>query len=125
MSRPNNNNRGGMLKDKEKLIQEIISDSLKEGLPLSREEAEEIAEMEIKAKEVTNFVQSLNYKEKIQAKRKDLEKAELIARIYSLLSNDNETYTKLQIADAQKEITFEYNGNSYSLNLIKHRKAKG
>ena len=44
--------------DKEKLILQIMAEAEKDGEPLTRAEAEEVAEMEIKAKGIKNYVSS-------------------------------------------------------------------
>ena len=52
--------------DKEKLINQIMADAEKDGEPVTREEAEEMAEMEIKANGIKNYVQDKPKKKDVQ-----------------------------------------------------------
>ena len=44
--------------NKEKLIEQIMKECEADGEPITREEAEEMAEMEIKAKGIKNYTQA-------------------------------------------------------------------
>lgn len=108
--------------DKEKLIQDIMKD-----LECTREDAEEVAEMEIKAKDIKRYEKT--EKQKPRKKREvkfDEEKVSILKLIFDLLSN--EIYL-LELKDTiiinpQKEITFKVGQNEYSLTLTKHRPPK-
>ena len=102
---------------KEKLILEIMQEAEKDGEPVTRAEAEEMAEMEIKAKGIKNYVQSTVEKPKSKRTvKKDAEKIEIIKKLFDfLLTNDFDDVT---IVNEQREITF----GDYSLTLTKHRK---
>lgn len=108
--------------DKEKLIQDIMKD-----LECTREDAEEVAEMEIKAKDIKRYEKA--EKQKPRKKREvklDEEKVAILKLIFDLLSN--EIYL-LELKDTiitnpQKEITFKVGQNEYSLTLTKHRPPK-
>lgn len=110
--------------DKEKLIKEIMAECAKDGEPVTREEAEEIAEMEIKQKAYCKRYEreSRQNKPAIRAPKIDTEKVEIINIIAIALVKAN--YGKVTTANKQKEITFTVNGNEYSLTLTKHRKKK-
>ena len=102
---------------KEKLILEIMKEAEADGEPVSREEAEEMADMELKAKGIKNYVQSTV--EKPKAKRtvkKDEEKIKIIQKIFNFLLTNG--FDNATIINEQREITFE----DYSLTLTKHRK---
>lgn len=102
---------------REKLILEIMKEAEADEEPVTRQEAEEMADMELKAKNIKNYVQATV--EKSKAKRtvkKDPEKIEIIQKIYNfLLTNGFENAT---ITNEQREITFD----DYSITLTKHRK---
>ena len=110
---------------REKLIAEIMKDAEKDGEPLTREQAEEIAEMEIKADGIKNYTQS-DVEKKPRKKRevkKDPTKISFIHYLEEwLLTTSVEDVT---IVNEQKEIAFRINGEDYSLSLIKHRPKKG
>ena len=110
---------------KEKLIQTLMAEAEKDGEPITREEAEEMAEMEIKANGIKDYTQSSNEK-KPKKKREvklDPTKVNFINYLNEwLLTTDVENVT---IVNTQKEISFDIKGENYSLSLIKHRKPKG
>ena len=103
----------------DKLVQSIMREAEKEGEPVTRAEAEEIAKLEIKAKANSNRVESEEKKKpKPKPKKKDPEKIEIIKKVFNfLLTNGFEDAT---IVNEQREITF----GDYSVTLIKHRKEK-
>jgi hypothetical protein len=108
--------------DKEKLILSIMKD-----LDCSREDAEEVAEMEIKAKGLRRYEKAEEQKPKKKREVKlDDEKVSIIKLAFDLLAN--ETYSlelkNITIANPQKEITFVIGQNEYSLTLTKHRPPK-
>lgn len=110
--------------DKEKLIENIMAECAKDGEPITREEAEEMAEMEIKANGIKNYTQS-DVEKKPRKKRevkKDPTKVNLIEHFFNwLLTTPLEDVT---IVNEQREITFVLNNETYSLVLTKHRAPK-
>lgn len=86
--------------------------------PVSREEAEEIAEMELKAKKIIRYEQGEDTpkKRKPRTVKKDKEKIEIISKIYNLLLIQG--YDNVTIVNEQREISF----NDFSITLTKHRK---
>ena len=110
--------------DKEKIITRIMKECEADGEPVTREEAEEMAEMEIKANGIKNYTQS-DVEKKPRKKRevkKDPTKISFIHYLEEwLLTSSVENVT---IVNEQKEIAFRINGEDYSLSLIKHRKKK-
>lgn len=104
--------------NKEKLIEQIMKEALADGEPLTREEAEEVAEMEIKAKGITNYVATEKTKsKKPKVKKVDEEKAEIIKILEKALTNAG--YPAI-IVNEDKVIDF----GQYTVNLIKHRPPK-
>ena len=109
--------------DKEKLIKSIMKQAELDGEPVTKEEAEEMAEMEIKAKGVNDYATA---EEKKPRKKREVKKDPLKVTFIHYLENwllttDVEDVT---IVNEQKEISFTIKGESYSLSLIKHRKEK-
>ena len=109
--------------DKEKLIARIMKEAEADGEPVTREEAEEMAEMEIKAKDIKDYAQAEEKKpRKKREVKKDPTKVTFIHYLADwLLTTSVEDVT---IVNEQKEITFRINGEDYSLSLIKHRTKK-
>ena len=110
--------------DKEKLIKSIMKQAELDGEPVTKEEAEEMAEMELKAKGITDYATA---EEKKPRKKREVKKDPLKVTFIHyleewLLTTDVEDVT---IVNEQKEISFSINGESYSLSLIKHRPKKG
>jgi len=105
--------------DKEKLILEIMADAEKDGEPVTREEAEEMAEMEIKANASRRYEKAETARKPAKREvKKDPEKIEIIKKICDfLLTNGEESAT---IVNEQKEIQFR----EFSITLTKHRKGK-
>lgn len=108
--------------DKEKLIISIMKD-----LDCSRKDAEEVAEMEIKAKGIKRYEKAEEQKPRKKREVKlDEEKVAIIELIFDLLDNTFHlpTLNNVTIANPQKEITFKVGQNEYSLTLTKHRPPK-
>lgn len=100
----------------EKLIQEIMKD-----LKCNREDAEEVAKMELKAKGLKRYEQSDKPRAKTQKERKvDEDKKKLL----ELCKNAIDDYVFSLITKTETEISFVYNDEKYTLKLIKHRKEK-
>lgn len=109
--------------DKEKLIAEIMADAEKDGEPVTREEAEEMAEMELGAKEIKRHETADKPKEKKKREVKlDERKVDLIGQIEKWLVESG--FENVAIVNPQREVGFLVNGESYSLTLIKHRPPK-
>ena len=108
----------------EKLIATIMKEAEAEGEPVTREEAEEMAKMEIKANaDIKRYEQSEKPKKKVEKVRKvDEEKKLLLAVIEDALTEDN--HCQILYIKTETEITFAYNGNDYTVKLIKHRPPK-
>lgn len=105
--------------DKEKLVEQIMRECAEDGEPVTREEAEEMAEMELKAKGNRHYEQSTKERKPATRERKlDMEKVEIIKKICDfLLTSGEESAT---IVNEQREIQFR----EFSITLTKHRKGK-
>lgn len=110
-----------MAKTKEELITEIMKEAEADGEPITKEEAEEMAEMEIKAKGLNNYVQSEPTKKKVKRERKtDAEKQFLLDLIAQGLSANAITTT----VENEVRLHFDYNKSQYTVTLTKHRPPK-
>lgn len=113
--------------DKEKLIRSIMKD-----LECTREEAEEVAEMEIKAKDIKRYEKAEEQKPRKKREVKlDEEKIQILAWIegamvsrHTLIDEEDWDFEQVAIPNPQKEITFKVGQNEYSLTLTKHRPSK-
>ena len=108
---------------REKLIQTLMAEAEKDGEPITREEAEEMALMEIKANGIKDYAQAEEKKPRKKREVKlDETKVNFIHYLEEwLLTTDVENVT---IVNEQKEISFDIKGENYSLSLIKHRLKK-
>lgn len=107
-----------------------------ESLQISREEAEQLWEddkedfigeegeqMTQKAKEIRRYEKADKPKEKKKREVKlDEDKVKLINFLERVLTDSDAL--NIFVKNPQKEITFQYNGCEYSLNLVKHRPPK-
>jgi hypothetical protein len=101
----------------EKLIQEIMKD-----LECSREEAEEVAEMEIKAKGLKRYEQAEKPRKKVERERKvDQDKKEILDELVACI---NKNIGKVLEVKTETEIKMVYNDTEYTVKLIKHRQKK-
>jgi hypothetical protein len=109
--------------DKEKLIKSIMKRAELDGEPVTREEAEEMAEMEIKAKDILDYAQAEEKKpRKKREVKKDPIKVDFIKFLLNLLLTNG--IDNAIIVNEQKEIAFRIGEDNYSLSLIKHRAPK-
>lgn len=113
------------IKDFEKLVTKIMRDFEKDGTPVTREEAEEVAKMEIKAGSLKNYVSTKKPKAETAKEKKppkiDPVKRLLIEEVAGFLKHYT-TVSDVSIENEQRVIKFSINEESYSLTLTKHRK---
>lgn len=111
--------------DREKVIQRIMRECEKDGEPVTREEAEEMAEYEIKAKinGTEKVVGSADKPRKTAKKERkvDTEKAGILTACKETIENMGGKITNIK---TETEINFSFNGTEYSVKLIKHRPPK-
>ena len=109
---------------REKLIAEIMAEAEKDGEPVTREEAEEMADMELGAKEIKRHETADKPKEKKKREVKlDDKKVNFIEQVFYWV-RDYGNATDVAIVNPQREVSFTLDGESYSLTLIKHRPPK-
>lgn len=102
---------------KEKLIFQIMKECEVDGEPITREEAEEMAEMEIKAKGLKHYEQSEKPRKKPARERKvDIDKLEILKRVKCLLEDYGYE------VELEKEVALHF--GEYTLKLTRHRPQK-
>lgn len=111
--------------DKEKLITEIMEEAEKDGEPVTREEAEEMAEMELKAKGVKRYemAETAPKEKKKREVRLDDVKVAFINELVSIFDYQ-QMANQVEIVNPQREISFRIGEDLYSLTLTKHRPPK-
>lgn len=112
-----------MAKTLEQLAQEIYNECLADGDEVTKEEALEMAEMEIKAKGIKNYVQSSVEKKKRKPRERkvDNEKKHLLECVQTLYEEMGASIIRMK---TETEIEFYYNNNHYTIKLTKHRPKK-
>ena len=108
--------------DKEKLIQQIMRECEKDGEPVTKEEAAEMAEMEIKAGNIKRYEKSAIPRKAAAKERKVDETKKRILMDCKVLCEG--LGAKILKVKTETEITFIFKGEEYSLKLIKHRPKK-
>ena len=106
----------------EKLAEQIFKECEKDGDPVTKEEALEMAKMELNAKEnCKNYTQSTKEKnvQKPRERKVDENKKLLITAIAECLED---TDISNIVVKNEAEISFTRLGNNYTVKLIKHRK---
>lgn len=107
---------------KEKLIERIMKECEKNGEPVTKEEAAEMAEMEIKANSVRRYEKSDKKRQPSKRERKvDETKKRLLDNVRVLLEGLNASILSVK---TETEITFSFQDEEYSFKLVKHRKKK-
>jgi len=107
---------------KEKLIEKIMQECEKDGEPVTKEEATEMAEMEIKASNIKHYEKSDKPRKAAEKVRKiDTTKKRLLTSCKVLFEGMG---AKILNIKTETEITFVFENNEYSLKLIKHRPKK-
>jgi len=108
--------------DKEKLIKSIMADCKAQGEPVTREEAEEMAEMELKSHQIKKYEQeSVTKVRKVKDRKVDEEKKNLLSCIKVLMEGLGAEKLTLK---TETELSFHYNNNTYTIKLTKHRPPK-
>ena len=111
----------------EELTIKIMKECEADGEAVTKEEAEEMARMELKDKKNRRYETSDTPKEKKTKERKvDGDKKRILTNIKTLIEGmqlNNNEYNNV-IIKTETELSFNYNNNSYTLKLIKHRPSK-
>lgn len=106
----------------EKLTEEIIKSMAEDGTPVTKEEAQQMAKMEIGAKNIKRYEKSLTPRKKSEKVRKiDPDKLKL----FNILLNSMTT-NKIVVTNQKNEAEFSFlfNNSNYTVKLIKHRPSK-
>jgi len=108
--------------DFDKLVKEIMADAEADGEPVTKEEAEEMAKMELGAKEDRRY-------EKSDKPRKKVEKVKKVDEVKKRFINGFRVYlegcgAKVDPIKTEAEMHFTFEGESYTVKLIKHRPSK-
>ena len=107
---------------KEKLIERIMKECKKDGEPVTKGEAAEMAEMEIKASSIKRYEKSDKKRQPSKRERKiDETKKKLLNDVRVLLEGLNADILNIK---TETEITFSFQDEEYSFKLVKHRKKK-
>lgn len=110
------------MKEKELLAEEILKEALKDGDEVTYEDALEMAEMEIKARQIRRYEKSDALKKKAIRERKiDYEKKEILD---TLVDGFMKKYTRTVNVKPESEFSFTLNESEYTVKLIKHRPPK-
>ena len=116
------NQKGGNKMTKEQLVERIMRECEQDGEPVTREEAEEMAEMEIKANGLKRYEKSDKPRKQTKKERKvDETKGHLLACCKTLLEGLGASILSVK---TETEISFTFGENQYTLKLIKHRPKK-
>lgn len=108
---------------KEKLIVRIMRECAKDGEPVTKKEAEEMAEMEIRASQNRRYEKSDTPRKPPTKERKvDETKKRILTNCRILLEGMGAAVTSTK---TETEITFTFEEEEYSLKLVKHRKKEG
>ena len=91
-------------------------------LECSREDAEEVAKMEIKAKGLKRYEQAEKPRKKVERERKvDQDKKEILDELVACI---NKNIGQVLEVKTETEIKMVYNDTEYTVKLIKHRQKK-
>lgn len=108
---------------KEKMILQIMEECEKEGEPVTREEAEEMAEMEIKANGIKRYEKSDKPRKKTTRERKvDETKKKILLGCKCFIEGLGGVVVSIK---TETEVKFTFEGEEYTLKLTKHRPKKG
>jgi len=106
--------------DFEKLVSEIMAECAKDGEPITREDAEQMAQMELGAKEIKNYTQAENTKKapkKPKVVHISQEKQKIFEDIVDFLQKDY----NICIEKENKLLKITENGKVFKLDLIETR----
>ena len=113
--------KGDAFMDKEKLIMKIMKECEKDGEPVTREEAEEMAEMEIRANGIKHYEKSDKPRKTVKKERKiDTDKKYLLDLLMTAINAE----TCIKSIKTETEFSFEFGEGEYSVKLIRHRSKK-
>lgn len=107
---------------KEKLIARIMKECEKDGEPVTKEEAEQMAEMEMKATDIRRYEKSDKPRKPSTKERKvDETKKRILNNCRILLEGMGAATVSIK---TETEVTFTFEEETYTLKLTKHRQPK-
>lgn len=109
-------------KEYEKLINSIMKEAEKDGEPLTREEAGEVAKMEIGAKEIRRYEQSDEPKKPRKPREKKVDEDKMIL-CEQILKGGLDGFVDQIKVKSESEINFSFSDEEYTIKLIRHRKS--
>lgn len=104
------------------LAEKIYNECLKDGEPVTMEEAEEMAKMEMGEKKIRRYEKAETVKPKAKRERKVDEIKKHLMDCHKILLEG--LGAKVEPLKTEAEMSFTYQGESYTVKLIKHRKGK-
>ncbi len=108
--------------DREKLILDIMKECEQDGEPVTRAEAEEMADMELKSKETRHYEKSDKKRKKSTPKERKVDEKK--AFLLQILIESVKSYVDITKAKNEAEFGFIYENDDFTVKLIKHRKGK-
>lgn len=110
----------------EKLAKQIFDECAKEGEPITMEEAQEMAQMEINAKGINLGARAIESKAKKEKKQRIAQVSDEKKALFSLLWEGLFNYygENAQISKQNKEISVQIGEKSFKIDIVEHRKAK-
>ena len=108
----------------EKLVKAIMKEAEEDGEPVTREEAEEMAKMEMGANANRRYETADKPKKERKPKERkvDMDKKYLLDHCYTRLMAETDAHDfKIK---TETELSFFFNGSEYTLKLTKHRPKK-
>ena len=113
-----------MAKTLEQLADEIYKEALEDGEEVTKEEALEMARMEMGAKDIKNYTQAAPEKKerKPRERKVDETKKFILETVRDVIHDDFDSEV---IMENETDVHFTYRGENYSLKLTKHRPKKG
>lgn len=108
---------------KEKLVARIMKECAAEGEPVTKKEAEQMAEWEMKSKAVRENAKSDAQRKPSTRERKiDETKKRILNNCRILLEGMGAVSAQMK---TETEVSFTFEEEEYSLKLVKHRKKEG
>ena len=118
--------RGLCMDQFEALVNQIMREAEEDGEPVTREEAEEMAQMEMRARGITREQAEVKKERKARERKVDDDKKFLLVNIGTLVEGIqlNEGQLSNVAIKTETELSFSFRGNDYTLKLTKHRPPK-
>ena len=110
----------------EKLAKQIFDECAKEGEPITIEEAQEMAQMEINAKDIKIGARATEPKVEKEKKQRIVQVSDEKKALFSLLWEGLFNYygENAQISKQNKEISVQIGEKSFKIDIVEHRKVK-